>query len=126
MVGNETVLRTTAIEGLGHLAKEGNKDALQALFQVLREPSISLRRAAIQAILGVRKSAEQVEKIKACLPPEHHFLLELKRVKVQEVPQVRNPEQFLSEEARERSPAKPPIASRHGEKRDSGPSPTKG
>jgi hypothetical protein len=110
IVGNETVLRTTAIEGIGHLAKEGNKDALEVLFRVLREPSFSLRRASAQAILGVRKSARLIERIKASLAPEQHFILELKRPKVTEVPQISHPRKFLSEEARQRTSVKPPMS----------------
>ena len=123
MVGNETILRTTAVEGIGQLAKENNKEALAALFQLLRLPSFSLRRAAVQAILGVRKSSDHIEKVKACLPPEQHFLLQLKRLKVQDAPQVDNPQQFLSDAARRRSSAKPPLAPGHAENRRSGPSP---
>src|SRR5262249_26294913 len=100
--------------------------ALEALFQVLRAPALSLRRAAVQAILGVRKSAEQMQKIRACLPPEQHFLLDLKRLKVYAAPQVPKPEKFLSDEARQRSPAKPPVAIKHGPRRQgAGSSPPK-
>lgn len=110
VVANETVLRTTAIEGIGHLAREGHKEALEVLFRVLREPSISLRRASVQAILGVRRSSALIKRLKASLPPENHFLLELKRAKVTEVPQIPRPQQYLSEEAGQRTPRKPPAA----------------
>ncbi len=113
IVANETVLRTTAIEGIGHLAREGHKDSADFLFGILREPSISLRRAAVQAILGVPKSDTLVGRVKASLPPELHFLLELKKPGVTDVPQVPKPEQYLSEEARGRAPLKPPLAPGH-------------
>lgn len=109
IVANETVLRTTAIEGLGHLAAQGHNSAIDSLFRVVREPSISLRRAGVQAILGIRKSAAMIERLRASLPPEQHFLLELKRPAVTEVPQVPKPQQYLSEEARERVSLTPPI-----------------
>ena len=51
-VGEETVLRTTAVEGIGRLAGKGNKQALQALIDFLSIQSLSIRRAAVHAILS--------------------------------------------------------------------------
>lgn len=108
IVANETILRTTAIDGIGELAKAGNKEAYEALFRVVRTPSISMRRAAVQAILQAGRSGAVANKLKSLLPPEQHFLLTLKRPSVDEVPQVKKPQQYLSEEARQRSSLKPP------------------
>ncbi|MCE8428003.1 MAG: hypothetical protein J5U19_06425 [Candidatus Methanoperedens sp.] len=111
IVGEETILRTTAIDGIGHLARDGDEEAVAALLRALRHPSISMRRAAAQALLSTKGESELRQRIMAYLPPEEHFLLELKPTNVMEVPQVENPERFLSEEARQSSSLKPPSLS---------------
>ncbi len=108
IVGEETILRTTAIEGIGHLARDGGEEALATLFSALRQPSISIRRAAVQALLSTTDENEMRQRIMTYLPPEEHYLLELKTPKVVEVPQVENPERFLSEEAHQSSSLKAP------------------
>ncbi len=101
IVGEETILRTTAIEGIGHLADEGDDAVLDALFRAIRQPSISIRRAAIQALLHTKGGKMLRQRITACLPPEQYFLLDLVTPRVTEVSQVTEPEHFLSEEARQ-------------------------
>lgn len=73
-VGKETVLRTTAIEGVGRLAVQGNEAALPALFEFLSIASISVRRASVQAILAVNPKLRK--KAAEALPADHRFLLE--------------------------------------------------
>ncbi len=75
---NETIIRTTAIEGIKYLAQEGDEDALNVLFECLNQPSISIRRASIQAILSVRKDESSLQRIKDILPESQQFLLNLR------------------------------------------------
>jgi HEAT repeat protein len=99
-VGEETILRTTAIEAIGHLASEGNEKAVDALLRALKQPSISMRRAAVQALRGTKQFKKLHDRIRAELPPDQHFLLTLSTPKVDHVPQVSDPRRFLSEQAR--------------------------
>jgi len=108
VVAQETILRTTAIEGIGHFAKDGDEQAIEALFRALRPTSISMRRAAVQALLSSKKGKGMRARITSYLPPENHFLLELKTPKVTAVAQVKDPERFLSDEARQSSSLKAP------------------
>jgi HEAT repeat protein len=108
MTANETILRTTAVEGLGQLARTGERGARDALFRCLRHSSLSVRRAAVHAILAGGRRKTTLARVRAVLPPDDHFLVELAQPTVHEVPQVKNPKRFLSEEARQRQRADPP------------------
>jgi hypothetical protein len=98
-VGEETVLRTTAVEGIGYLARD-RADAVEALFEALRQPSLSVRRAAVQSLLSSPRGRKLRARISKSLPEEQQFLLDLKRVGVRDVPQIKNPERHLSEAGR--------------------------
>lgn len=99
-VAEETILRTTAVEGIGHLARDGNAQAAETLFECLERPSISLRRAAVQALLSTDEGQRQRERIASALPEDARFLLDLRRIEVRDVRQIQNPEQFLVRAAR--------------------------
>jgi hypothetical protein len=95
-VAEETILRTTAVEGIGRLASDNNPEATEALFECLRRPSLSIRRAAVQELLQVPEARNQRDRIAAALPEDQRFLLDLRRLDVREVPQIRSPQQFLA------------------------------
>jgi len=98
-VAEETILRTTALEGIGFLAKN-RADATEALFEALRQSSLSVRRAAVQSLLATARGRKLRARISKALPEEQQFLLDLKAIHVSDVPQVRNPERHLSETGR--------------------------
>lgn len=85
-VGEETIIRTTAIEGVEQLAAQGNADARQMLLEQTQHESLSVRRAAVQGYLAVAGPDARDELLKA-LPVDQHFLLDIRRASVQEVPQ---------------------------------------
>lgn len=87
-VAEETILRTTAVEGVERLVRAGDSNALDALFEFLGQPSLSIRRAAVQAILATPQGPQLRERIAALLPPDQQFLLDLKGLKVDELPQI--------------------------------------
>jgi hypothetical protein len=89
-VAEETILRTMAIDGIGNLARENNSEAIEALFQSLATPSLSIHRAAVQQLL--QSPDVPRERIVSALPEDQHFLLDLRRIDVREAPQIRNPE----------------------------------
>lgn len=99
-VAEETILRTTAVEGIGHLARDGNAQAVETLFECLARPWISVRRAAVQALLSTDEGRKQRERIASALPEEARFLLDLRRIEVRDARQIQNPEQFLVRAAR--------------------------
>lgn len=105
-VREETILRTTAIEGLGYLAAQGHRQAVDALFEALDIPSISIRRAAVQALLAADSSLR--ERIRERLPQDFSFLLDLKTPQVAEVQQVQNPRKHLHERAERLKQSRPP------------------
>lgn len=98
-VGEETILRTTAVEGVGFLARN-RVSAVDTLFEALRQPSLSVRRAAVQSLLSTGRGRKLRAQVANALPEEQRFLLDLKAVNVADVPQVKNPQRHLSEAGR--------------------------
>lgn len=107
-VAEETILRTTAVEGVGALAQANNREALAALFEFLKQPSISIRRAAVRSILRMSRGRTMRRRIAAILPQDQQFLLDLKPMSVGQVPQIKRPERHLTEAARRRRTEAPP------------------
>jgi hypothetical protein len=105
-VGEETILRTTAIEGISYLALQGDKHAVDALFEVLEISSISIRRAAIQALLSI--DANLRDKIAEHIPLEFYYLLDVRPMQVTEVPQIESPERHLRNREEPRDKTRPP------------------
>jgi hypothetical protein len=87
-VGEETIIRTTAVEALARLAADGDQRSKQALLGNVRHPSFSVRRAAVQAIVDTG-DADLVERARRELADtDDRRLFELRRVEVQSVPQA--------------------------------------
>jgi hypothetical protein len=107
-VAEETILRTTAVEGVEYLAVDGNDAALEALFAFLGQPPLSIRRASVQAILATKGGQDLRKRVAALLPEDQHFLLDIKRVDVREVPQIDDPEKHLTEAGRRGAAKAPP------------------
>lgn len=98
-VAEETILRTTAVEGIGYLAKQRG-EATDALFECLKQPSLSVRRAAVQSLLKTGRGKSLRTRIANALPEDQRFLLNLKSIDVREAPQVKQPERHLSDAGR--------------------------
>jgi hypothetical protein len=105
-VREETILRTTAIEGLRHLAAQGQRRATDALFEALDIPSVSVRRAAVQALLATDSNLR--EGVGERLPRDFRFLLDLTTPHVSEIGQVRNPRKHLRKKPERLKKAHPP------------------
>lgn len=108
-VEEETIIRTTAVDGISELAREGVDGATDVLFELLDSPSFSIRRAAVVGLKESPRGEEWVERIADCLPDEERFLLELKRADVRKVEQISDPTRHLSESGREDAKAEPPV-----------------
>lgn len=113
-VAEETILRTTAVEGIGRFALDHDAQAIDALFECLARPSFSVRRAAVQELLAARDGDDQRDRIAAALPEDQRFLLDLRHINVDRAPQIRDPEQFLAPAARARPISPPPHDARAG------------
>lgn len=100
-VTEETILRTTAIDGLERLAADGSDAALDVLLAALEQPSLSVRRAAVQGVLATTRGEELRDRVAELLPEDQRFLLEIKRAAVQEIPQVRDPRAYLADDTGE-------------------------
>ena len=99
------------MDGVGELAREKqNRDAVEALWEFLKQPSLSIRRAAIQSLYGAAGNNKRVrDRIGSLLPDEQRFLLDLKPVEVTDVPQISRPQRHLSAAGREERPEPPPA-----------------
>ena len=113
-VAEETILRTTAADGIGALARDGNAEAIEALFQCLATPSFSIRRAAVQQLLQSPNIPR--EHIAEALPEDQRFLLDLRRLDIRDVPQVRDPQQFLTFGVETHGLTSPPPSDSPGER----------
>lgn len=86
-VGEEIMIRTTAVEGLERLAAEGNDDASAVLWENARHENFSIRRAAVQALVAT--GGEDVrDKLKSDLPKRYLDVLSVVRRDVREVEQA--------------------------------------
>jgi HEAT repeat protein len=91
-----------------YLATEGNEDAKEALFEFIKVPSLSIRRAAVQAILTTMDNKTVRRQLISLLPADQHFLLDIQQGDVREVEQIKDPESHLLERAREAVTEPPP------------------
>lgn len=87
-VGEEIIIRTTAVEALGRLASEGDPAAKELLLRQVRHEAFSVRRAAVQAIAD-SGDPQLLERVRQEL--EHgddQQLLTYRRLDVTSVPQA--------------------------------------
>lgn len=110
-VGEETIIRTTAVDGISSLSELGNKEALKSLFEFLPIPSLSIRRASVQGILASHKDDNTRKKILELLPKDQHFIVSLKPMKVQDFQQIDDPEKYLKSRRKAKRDIKAPELS---------------
>ena len=85
-VGEEVIIRTTAIEAVERLAVGGDAQALEVLLKYTRHHNFSVKRAAIQSYLAQGGKHAREVLLKA-LPEEDRHILDIRRADVREVPQ---------------------------------------
>jgi hypothetical protein len=86
-VGEEIMIRTTAVEALTRLAGDGNEAAAKLLLKHARHENFSVRRASIQGYLEYGgPEARQV--LLKTLPRKDRSILRIRRQNVGEVPQA--------------------------------------
>lgn len=86
-IGEEIIIRTTAVEVITRIAADGNKKALQLLLKHARHANFSVKRACIQGYLAYGGKNARKALVRA-LPKKDHYVLDIRRMDVREVPQV--------------------------------------
>lgn len=105
-VGEEVIIRTTAVEALGRLLADGEGQARDALLEQVRHDVVSVRRAVIQAAVDSGDQRVRAAIVDALTGAPDEWLLGLRRVAVREVPQADGRE-FLRERDPEGSSTPP-------------------
>lgn len=104
-VGEEVMIRTTAVEALTRIAARDNEEALDLLRKHAHHDDFSVKRACVQGYLEHSGDDARRELLQE-LPERDHNLLDIKQVDVREVPQA-DPQNFLKTEINETPPADP-------------------
>jgi HEAT repeat protein len=87
-VGEEVMIRTSAIEALARLSTEGDRDVQELLLRSARHDVFSIRRAAVQALVATGDE-ELIQRLRKILQEAgEERLLEIRRVDVRDVPQA--------------------------------------
>jgi hypothetical protein len=107
-VAEETIIRTTAVDGIAEHAKNDDERAVALLMEFLRIPSFSIRRAAVYGLLATKNAEEYREKIKCSLPEDQQFILDLRKTAVRDIPQVKDPTRHLKHRMQEGKIPAPP------------------
>lgn len=106
-VGEEVMIRTTAVEALTQIAADGHDEALELLRRHAHHDDFSVKRACVQGYLahGGQDARQELEEE---LPKRDHELLDIERVDVREVPQAEGHE-FLKAQTSDVPPPQPPA-----------------
>lgn len=119
-VAEETILRTTAVDGVSQLAREGSGEAIESLFEFLSVPSFSIKRAAVQGLLAAEQGESLRPRIEERLRPDERMLLDIRPLDVSKVAQIESPERHLAEGAREQdASSSPDLPDRRGAEKSS-------
>jgi hypothetical protein len=87
-VGEEVMIRTTAIEGITRLAAAGDRRARDLLRKYAQHEVFSIKRAAVQGYLEAA-GPDARDDLRKVLREQDHFILDLRRTDVHNVPQPR-------------------------------------
>lgn len=105
-VVQSTMLALDAIDGIEMLADDGHAAALDLLVEAARVDSNVIRGAALTALAARTDRQEHFSRALSTLPSELHSLARLRRAKIGEVTQIRDPRVHLAGEE-QRTPAAP-------------------
>jgi len=86
-VGEEVMIRTTAIEALSRIASDGSIRALELLLRHATHEIFSVKRAAIQAYL-THSGPDGRDKLLKVIPERDHHILDIRRTDVRQIPQA--------------------------------------
>lgn len=86
-MGEEVVIRTTAVEAITRIAADGAKEAQDLLLKHVRHENFSVKRAAVQGYLQVAGEGGR-ETLQKAMPERDHHILDIKAVDVRQVQQA--------------------------------------
>lgn len=87
VLAEETIIRTTAAEGIAQLAATGQADALAALLQNCQSPVFSVKQVSVQAYLAAGGPTARAT-LERLLPPAQHFVLDIRAVGAADLPAI--------------------------------------
>lgn len=102
-VGEEIMIRTTAVEALTRIADNKNEKALEILLKHTQHKNFSVKRAAIQGYLahGGKDASNTLAK---ALPKNDQYILNIRRMDVREAPQAEGGVFLVNKDAGELPP----------------------
>lgn len=111
----ESAQRLIAVDGIDALARAGDTQAADSLVTLASSTDRSVQAAAVVALKYDDLHREHFERVRAALPAERAYLLDVLRASVRDVPQVVDPRQHLVAESAAVDPRPDPET---GERRD--------
>lgn len=94
--GLDSIVRSRAVDGLERLAVGGDLDAKSALFESLSHELFSVRALAAIALVHLPGGAALKEQVQRALPEGEASVIDIERVPVSVVPQIRDPRKHLA------------------------------
>ncbi len=85
--GEEVIIRTTSVEAIARIATQGNTEAVKILLKHTQHENFSVKRAAIQGYLSIEIENAREILLKE-LPEKDRYILDIKRVDVNKIPQA--------------------------------------
>ena len=85
--GEEVMIRTTAVEAVTRMAADGSQRAREILLRHVLHENFSVKRSAVQGYLAHGGEQARATLMKT-LPERDHFILDIQRVDVRQVPQA--------------------------------------
>lgn len=92
----DSIVRSRAVGGLETLAAAGAQGAESALFECLSHELFSIRALSAIALVNLPGGAERREQVQRALPQAERSIVDIQRVRVGVVPQVRDPRKHLA------------------------------
>ena len=92
----DSVVRSRAVGGLETLAAAGAQGAESALFECLSHELFSIRALSAMALVHLSGGGERREQVQRALPEAERSVVDIQRVRVSVVPQVRDPRKHLA------------------------------
>jgi uncharacterized membrane protein len=92
----DSIVRSRAVGGLESLAVAGAPGAESVLFDCLSHELFSIRALAAVALIHLSGDGERREQVQRALPEAERSIINIERVRVNVVPQVRDPRKHLA------------------------------
>jgi len=92
----DSIVRSRAVDGLESLAVAGAPGAESALLECLSHELFSIRALSAIALLNLPGGGERREQVQRALPQVERSVVDIQRVRVSVVPQVRDPRKHLA------------------------------